>query len=383
MRAFLGLALAAMAVLAGCTQPADEPTPPADPVDNAYHVPAVPAVDAVQLLADHAKFVTANGERADNLPTHESARKDLLAAFDSFGLESYRHNFTTGALANQANIVGIQWGVQRDQWVVVGGHYDTVTDDCLVGGTPDPLPPAENPCALRALSQGAYDDGSGTMMTVHLARQFANATPYYTIAYVLFDGEELGTQGAAAFVRDFMTEAEHDDGTFATPYGHVDIVGDVDLDMIGINWPGTWNPINVMTNSELLWKEVQNKTGALGFPDGQVVRKDGLQLGSSDYARFWEVGKDEGGPIPTVFFISAFEEVAAPGDSPQDVHTPAPAGVYPFWHLEDTVETMTAMAGGEANLVKGFQSATEVAAHMLHLLAFQNDVTVDATVVTA
>ena len=375
------LALLGLVAVAGCLDDTSTPDPstlPADPA--AYVVPEVPVVDAAALLADHAAFVTEHNERADNKPTHESARIALLEAFQSYGLEAYRQNFTAGGL-EQANIMGIKWGLVRDEWVVVGGHYDTVTDDCLVGATPaiDPVPSVDNPCVLRALSQGAYDDGSGTMMTVHLAKAFANVTPYYTMAFVAYDGEERGTQGAAAFVDAFATGGE-EGNNFTTPYGQVKIHGAVDLDMVGINWPGTMAPMNVLTNSEVAYASADNARNEMGWPDGQWKRKDGLQLGSSDYARFWEVTEEQGGPIPTIFFISDFEELGAPAaagsETPDQLYTPM--GAYPFWHLQDTVETMTAMAGGQANLEAGFQSAVDVAAAVLHAMACQPTLEFDA-----
>lgn len=386
MRILAVLAILGLAAVAGCLDDSSTPDPStllADPA--AYVVPDVPHVDAAELLADHAAFVTKNNERAANKPTHESARVDLMARFESYGLEVYRQNFTNGI--DQANIIGIKWGLVRDQWVVVGGHYDTVTDDCLVSEVPSldpgaptgPTPAVQNPCPLRALSQGAYDDGSGTMMSVHLGKAFANVTPYYTMAFVGYDGEERGTQGAAAFVNAFVTGGE-EGNNFTTPYGQIKVRGAVDLDMIGLNWPGVMAPINVIDNSDVAYAAADNARNEMGWPDEQWKRKDGLQLGSSDYARFWEVTEEQGGPIPTIFFISDFEELGAPAaagsETPEQLYTPM--GAYPFWHLQDTVETMTAMAGGQANLEAGFQSAVDVAAAVLHAMACQPTLEFDA-----
>lgn len=376
MRILAVLALLGLAAVAGCLDDTSTTDPNAVLDPAAYVVPEVPRVDAAALLADHAAFVTKNNERAANKPTHESARVDLLARFESYGLETYRQNFTAGGL-EQANILGIRWGAVRDQWVVVGGHYDTITDDCLVSEVP--VVGVENPCPLRALSQGAYDDGSGTMMSVHLGKAFANVTPYYTMAFVGYDGEERGTQGAAAFVDAFVTGGE-EGNNFTTPYGQIKVRGAVDLDMIGLNWPGVMAPINVLTNSEVAYASADNARNAMGWPDAQWKRKDGLQLGSSDYARFWEVTEEHGGPIATIFFIADFEEIGVPAiagsETPDNLYTPM--GAYPFWHLQDTVETMTAMAGGQDNLEAGFQSAVDVAAAVLHAMACQPTLEFDA-----
>jgi hypothetical protein len=322
-------------------------------------------VDAKALLVDHAAFVTKNDERAANKPTHESARVDLLERFKSYGLDAHRFDFTDGI--PQADIMGIKWGVDRQHWVFVGGHYDTITDDCVaqaIAGVPD----ASQACPLRSVSQGAYDDGSGTMLTMHLAKAFATVTPYYTIAFVAYDGEERGIQGAKAIVNAIQERNFTFMGVTPT------IVGDLDLDMIGINFPGTMAPINLLDNTKQGAALVKAKAKAMGFPDDQLVEKQTLKLGSSDYSAFWGIKDPQ--PVPTIFFIADFEEIGAPAPGPDQAHTPtapdqlpAALGAYPFWHFEDTVETMTRMAGGQANLEAGFQAAADLSAYVVHFLA--------------
>jgi hypothetical protein len=369
MRSLVVLALLGLATLAGCMSTTDPGDDPADgrPSETAYTPPEMPRVDVVEMLADHANFVRDNSDRRDNTVDHENARIGLMERFESYGLEAYRQDFTNGI--DQANIIGIKWGVVRDEWVVVGGHYDIVNTPPCVEQLPN--------CELQ--TEGAYDDGSGTMMSVHLGKAFANVTPYYTMAFVGYDGEERGTQGARAFVNAFVTGGEDGDN-FTTPYGQIKVHGAVDLDMVGLNWPGVQAPINVIDNSEAAYAAADNARNAMGWPDDQWKRKDGLQLGSSDYARFWEVTAEQGGPIPTIFFISDFEELGAPnaagGEGPQVAYTPF--GAYPFWHLEDTVETMTLMAGNEENLRAGFQSASDLATAVLYAMACQPTIQFDA-----
>jgi hypothetical protein len=230
------------------------------------------------------------------------------------------------------------------------------------------------------------------MLSVHMGKTFANTTPYYTMVFVAYDGEERGTEGASAFVKGLYLTPQLDPANSTSPFGPITIVGDVDLDMVGINWPGTNAPINVMANSEALYHAAVNFTKAKGMPDDQLIRKDSLKLGSSDYARFWEVTDPT--PIPTIFFISDFEEIGSPGQLPEQIHTPTQNlglplvsfGAYPFWHLEDTVETMRLMAGDppadalpHPNTEKGFQMAGDLAVHLLHILACQPGVPIDAT----
>jgi hypothetical protein len=305
-------------------------------------------------------FTTTYSERKANHVDHEGARVWVLDQFAALGLETYRHNFTAGGL-DQSNLLGIKWGEQHDKWVVVGGHYDMTT----TAGVDQPT------------SQGAYDNGSGTMLTLALAKAFAELDTNYTLVFVPFDGEERGTQGARAFVQTFITgygERNYTD----QPYGSPTIVGVLNLDMIGLNWPGVMAPINVIDNSNALYNEVKAKADELGFPDNQIKRKGGLTLGSSDYARFWEVTEEYGGPIPTVFLISDFEELGAPAPAPNQVQTPM--GAYPFWHVVDTMESMIVMAGGEANLQAGFQSAADISAQLIWRLASDQTWEIDAVV---
>ena len=347
MRCLLAAALA-LVLSAGCIQaPAAETGTPAPAA--AYAPPAVPEVDAKALLADHAAFVRANPERADNKPAHESARAALLALLEGAGLETHRQDFRNGI--DQANIIGMKWGLDRTRVVVVGAHYDTTHNDCM----------ATDACPLRPFSQGAYDDGSGTMMVVHLAKAFARVPTYHSIAFVLFDGEERGTQGSGAFALAAQ------EGSLPWP---IELVAALDLDMIGLNWPGVNAPINLITNSDNAAAAVFGRADAMGFPEGQVIRKAGLELGSSDYRHFIEMG------IPTVFLIADFEEVGTPAPAPPDAHTPF--GAYPFWHNFDTVETMTAAAGGPDNLEKGFGSAANLSAFVLHLMSSRPEVALDA-----
>lgn len=382
MRVLLGLILTAT-VLAGCASTTEDPAPTTTtPITReTYEVPEIPRFDAVEMLDYHQNFVRLYPERDENKPQHELARLALMDLFTSFGLEVYRHNFTNGI--DQANILGIKWGVVRDQWVVVGGHYDIVpTPSCQ-----DPLGPAPTPVPCEIGTQGAYDDASGTLMAAFLGKSFASVTPYYTMAFIGYDGEERGLQGAGAFVNDFMVEPVDEDGLNKTPYGAIDIVGAVDLDMIGLNWPGVMAPVNILDNSVTAYDFANTKRLEMGWPDEQWIHKDNLTLGSSDYARFWSVEEDQGGPIATLFMIANFEELGVPSvaeNTPPQAHTPA--GAYPFWHLEDTVETMRIMAGdspldgSHPNLEAGFQAAADIALQVLWGLACNPQIEIHAIV---
>ncbi|MFA5942916.1 MAG: M20/M25/M40 family metallo-hydrolase [Candidatus Thermoplasmatota archaeon] len=337
MRFVALLALLFLTALAGCLD-GDGLTSAALGVD---HSTAAPAVDATAVLADLRTFAETFPTRSGNQPDHEGSRRWLADKFEEYGLEVYRHDFTTGI--PQTNIVGIKWGTLRDQWIVVGGHYDVVpTPGCPTG-------PNVPSCPLGTESQGMYDDGSGTLLTLHLAKAFAQVNTTYTIAFVAFDGEERGLQGSGNFSEAF--------GTGQTPFGNLTFHAMLDLDMFGLNWPGVDAPIYFDSNAPEVDANVQAVAAGLEIPEGEI-KYQGISLGRSDYAHFFQL------EVPTGFFISDFEEYQAPADVPAPAENPA-VSAYPFWHRLDTWDTMVLMAGSEADVVAGFQTAADLASGLL------------------
>ncbi|HET6398521.1 MAG TPA: M28 family peptidase, partial [Candidatus Thermoplasmatota archaeon] len=258
---------------------------------------------------------------------------------------------------------------QPDEWVVVGAHYDMVTVECglVADGVPLPVPGAPE-CLLRNQSQGAYDDGSGTMMVLHMARAFADVSTPYTIAFVAFDGEERGLQGSRAFY-DAMLEGNHS-------FGAARVRAMLNLDMFGLNCPGVDAPTYFDTNSPELAAFLKSYAQQHTPACASTIKYQGITLGRSDYHWFYI---DESG-IPTAFFISDFEEWQLPADLPYTV-TPPPVSAplrrsaYPFWHIQDTYETMELMAGSAADLEAGFQVALDWATAVLTFMATHNEMT--------
>ncbi len=366
MRTLMLTALLLVAGIAGCINDSDDsngsiPSPAAYVADG---IPDVPAVDAQWTTDTLQTFVKTYPERASNLDHHTGARDWIADQFEGFGLEVYRQQFTSGI--DQENILGILWGEVTDEWVVVGGHYDMTTTDCAV-----PDNPVTGECVTRPFSEGAYDDGSGTLQTVALAKAFTEQyaetgiKPYYTMVFSPFDGEERGLQGSRAFADAIRGDIE----PFPYHDGNIRIRGMLNLDMAGLNWPGTEAPLYFDENSEVLRQSVEEWRIEMGMPD-DMIQYTGISLGRSDYANFFALG------VPTGFFISDFEEWQLPADLPLVI----PQGAYPFWHVEDTWETMVLMAGSEEDLTAGFATILDLSARILHQFAFMPDVEFDAEV---
>ncbi|HEV2146583.1 MAG TPA: M20/M25/M40 family metallo-hydrolase [Longimicrobiaceae bacterium] len=129
-------------------------------------------------------------------PGNARARAHLLAELGRMGLEpvgsGYEHPFTFtprsgGAQARGINLLGKVTGTRwPDRYVVVSAHYDHVGSGRPVDGD--------------SIYNGADDNASGTAALLELARHFRANPPESTVIFAFFDAEEVGLQGARAFV---------------------------------------------------------------------------------------------------------------------------------------------------------------------------------------
>lgn len=328
-------------ILAGCISNEDPEDDTVTRGTESVPTSQAPVLDGAELVADIQSFSEAYPKRNANGPTHQAARDHLAGEMEAMGYDVLRQEFeapvspssTPSNVATDdgtlVNIIGLKWGeTDPDSWIVIGGHYD-VTDGAVYG---------------------AYDDGSGTILTLELARAFTDIPTERTIAFFMFDGEEQGLRGSSHFVETLI------DGRFADEFGHdPEIFAMIDLDMFGINYPAE-PPIYFDDNSDAIRGFVDASRTEIGIPDDKF-KFQGISLGRSDYAPFEDAG------IPIAFFISAFEEIYV---GP----VPAPQGTaYPFWHQADTVEGMELMAGNRELLEQGFTTAARLSSELLHWLA--------------
>jgi len=114
------------------------------------------------------------------------------------------------------NTVGILEGSDpqlKNEYVVFSAHMDHIG---IRPGQPD------------SISNGADDDGSGTVGILQLAEAFAKAEnrPRRSLLFITVSGEEKGLWGSAHF-------ADHPTVPLES------MVADLNIDMIGRNWPDT------------------------------------------------------------------------------------------------------------------------------------------------
>ena len=119
--------------------------------------------------------------------------------------------------ASAPNVVGILRGsdpVLRDEFVVYSAHMDHI-------GVGDPV-------AGDSINNGADDDASGTSTVVELAQAFSSlpVRPRRSIIFLTVSGEEEGLWGSSWFTTHPPVPIER-------------MVADLNIDMVGRNWPDT------------------------------------------------------------------------------------------------------------------------------------------------
>ncbi|MFN2315750.1 MAG: M20/M25/M40 family metallo-hydrolase [Gemmatimonadales bacterium] len=149
---------------------------------------AHPMVDALYVLAADSME-----GRQTGTPGAERARRFLLAQLRSIGVSplgaSFEHpfDFTTPqrAAMKGINLLAVVRGtVEPEQYIVLSAHYDHV-------GIRD-----------GEIYNGADDNASGTAAILEIARRLRAAPPRHSVILALFDAEEMGLRGAAAFVEN-------------------------------------------------------------------------------------------------------------------------------------------------------------------------------------
>jgi len=151
------------------------------------------SLDTAQLIEDF-RFISSDVTEGRRTGTegNKIAREYIVTRFEEEGATpfdgSYTHDFTfqdrrTNEEVNGTNVIALIEG-KSDSMIVITAHYDHL-------GKRDSL-----------IFNGADDDASGTAALLSLASYFSNEKPNHTLVFAAFDAEEMGLQGAKAFVED-------------------------------------------------------------------------------------------------------------------------------------------------------------------------------------
>jgi Zn-dependent M28 family amino/carboxypeptidase len=187
--------------------------------------PEAPKVDSARLLDDVR--ILASSEFGGRLTGSDGSRKAqvfLQSRFEALALKPFgaayaepfsftRHGAKPGttpgpaiaAAAAAVNYIGYIAGSARpERFIVVSAHYDHL-------GVKE-----------GRLYPGADDNASGVAAMLAIAAWFKDHPPRHTIVFAAFDGEELGLQGARAFLA-------------ALPFPKAQVALNLNLDMVSHN----------------------------------------------------------------------------------------------------------------------------------------------------
>ncbi len=186
---------------------------------SAPRVGALPALDSARLINDLFRLAhDSMGGRGAMTPENLKARLWLASEFRRIGLEpvngTYVHDWVRPPRRNSsdslrgANVLGMVRGrVSPGRVLVVSAHYDHL-------GTRN-----------GQVFNGADDNASGTAAVLAMAAHFKAHPPAHSILFALWDAEEVGLQGARAFVA-------------SPPMPLASILANVNLDMVSRNDKG-------------------------------------------------------------------------------------------------------------------------------------------------
>lgn len=220
--------------------------------------------------------------------------------------------------AEARNVVGLLPGASptlRDEYVIVGAHYDHLG----LGGEGS-LAPDE-----QSVHNGADDNASGTAAVVEAARTLVEGRrPDRSILFMAFTGEERGLWGSAHFVR----EPTIDLGSVVAML-NLDMVGRVvndEVTVFGVGTAAEWDQVLDAANSSLAAPLTLAKA-----PDG---------YGPSDHSSFYGEG------IPVLhFFSNTHEDYHRPEDDWEKINVD---GLVRVTELTARVASRLASGGADA-----------------------------------
>ena len=169
----------------------------------------VAEVDTTLIIAN-IQHLQDYGTRFCSYPEAFEAQDWIASIFESYGLEVELQDFPINpAFGTDAsnNVIAKLVGEENpDEYVVLGGHYDSYTSGWLI-------------------APGADDNASGTCGVMEVARILSQYKFKRTIIFCAFSAEEIGLVGSDAYATRCKQQG-------------MDIIGYINMDMIGYLHPG-------------------------------------------------------------------------------------------------------------------------------------------------
>ena len=248
-----------------------------------------------QLLSD-VEILSSDVYEGRKTATRENqmAANYIVNRFKSIGLEfyqdSFKHPFTFHNRSKQSingtNLIGYIKG-RTDDVIIVGAHYDHV-------GISNSL-----------IYNGADDNASGVAGLLAMASYFKEHKPKNTIIFIAFDAEEMGLQGAYAYLKNPVIEASR-------------IKLMVNLDMISRSDKGELYAAGAFKNPILknILKSAEEKTGVK-----LIFGHDDPKLGRDDWTMQSDQGPFAQNNIPFVYFgVEDHKDYHKPTDEYENIN---------------------------------------------------------------
>ncbi|WP_036600808.1 M28 family peptidase [Olivibacter sitiensis] len=228
----------------------------------------------VKLLHDLAVLSSDRFEgRRTGTPGNALARDYIVHRFDSLGLQTFGGNYVSDfsfknrqdSVIQGKNVVGFVQGKGKG-YIVVSAHYDHL--------------------GIRngEIFNGADDNASGSAALLQFAEYFSKHQPEHSIIFAAFDAEEMGLQGAKAFVA-------------SPPVALGDIKLNINMDMIAHNDKGELYAAGTFYYPELkpyLKSDDERVNILLGHDDPK--------LGHDDWTNQSDQGAFHAKEIPFLYF---------------------------------------------------------------------------------
>jgi len=223
-----------------------------------------------------AAWIASEFERMGLVPAGDDGSYVQRYVIETVGPNQFRQSVSA------PNVAGILEGsdpLLKEEYVVFSAHMDHVGI-----GTPN----AEG----DSINNGADDDASGTTAVLEIAEAFASlpTKPKRSMIFVLVSGEEKGLWGSAYFAENPPVPIDR-------------MVADLNVDMVGRNWPDTIVAIGMehsdLGETLLLVNEAHPEIGMTAIDD---IWPEERFYFRSDHYNFAQRG------VPVLFFFNGTHE---------------------------------------------------------------------------
>ncbi len=207
------------------------------------------------LLTDRVQHLENYGTRNSYVLESILAQQWIASQFQGWGLDVEVMDFWMPGGSASDNVIARMTGTKYpDEYIVLGGHYDSIS--------------------WSGLAPGADDNASGTSGVMEAARILSQYEFDRSIVFIAFSGEEQGLYGSAAYASEKAQEGKN-------------ILGYFNMDMIGYLEPGHTTIMSTLIypQSAAPLANFYTAVSNLYLPDF-VIEPGFLSGGSSDHASF-------------------------------------------------------------------------------------------------